>query len=378
MRYSFFTTLADPRNRRSYQEIVHDLREQARMCDEAGFATLWIAEHHFGPEGMGNSANPILLASDLGARTKRVRMGMCAVILPWWHPLRAAEDLAILDHLLAGRLDVSVGRGVWPREGPNFHPNADPRNSDALMTLYRESLAIVRKAWTEEFFSHEGPNYVFPAPATSWNHPMYPADPRWRDGERVTKLAIVPKPYQKPHPPLYQVCSSPQSVEYAAKNGIDIQLWQPPPKSVRAYMQNYAEIRGKAEGRAIDPKQHVGVLRQIYVAPTMEEAQRDGRESASFVFLYNNPFRGLAMFMNPGETPEPGMKMGYDFLVERGNVIVGPPDYVAERLNELREIGGVEILLADMALPYLSQRQILASMELFATKVAPLLEKKVA
>jgi alkanesulfonate monooxygenase SsuD/methylene tetrahydromethanopterin reductase-like flavin-dependent oxidoreductase (luciferase family) len=327
---------------------------------------------------MGNSANPILLAADLGARTQRVRMGMCAVILPWWHPLRAAEDLAILDHLLAGRLDVSVGRGVWPREGPNFHTNADPRNSDALMALFRESLEVIRKAWTEEFFSHQGPNYVFPAPATSWNHPMYPADPRWRDGERVTKLAIVPRPYQKPHPPLYQVCSSPTSVEFAAARGIDVQLWQPPPKAIRAYMQRYAELRSRSEGRAIDPKQHVGVLRQIYVAPTMEEAQREGRDSASFVFLYNNPFRGLSMFMNPGETPTPGMKMGYDFLVERGNVIVGPPDYVAERLNELREVGGVEILLADMALPYLSQRQVLRSMELFATKVAPLLAKMVA
>jgi alkanesulfonate monooxygenase SsuD/methylene tetrahydromethanopterin reductase-like flavin-dependent oxidoreductase (luciferase family) len=143
-------------------------------------------------------------------------------------------------------------------------------------------------------------------------------------------------------------------------------------------MQRYAELRSRSEGRAIDPKQHVGVLRQIYVAPTMEEAQREGRDSASFVFLYNNPFRGLSMFMNPGETPAPGMKMGYDFLVERGNVIVGPPDYVAERLNELREVGGVEILLADMALPYLSQRQVLRSMELFATKVAPLLAKMVA
>jgi alkanesulfonate monooxygenase SsuD/methylene tetrahydromethanopterin reductase-like flavin-dependent oxidoreductase (luciferase family) len=378
MRYSFFTTLADPKNQRPYQQIMHDLREQAKMCDDGEFETLWIAEHHFGPEGMGNSANPILLASDLGARTRRVRMGMCAVILPWWHPIRAAEDLAILDHLLAGRLDISVGRGVWPREGPNFHPKADPRNSDALMTLFRESLEVIRKAWTEEFFNHEGPNYVFPAPATSWNHPMYPADPRWRDGERVTKLAIVPRPYQKPHPPLYQVCSSPTSVEFAATRGMDIQLWQPPPKAIRVYMQQYAELRSKCEGRAIDPKQHVGVLRQIYVAPTMEEAQRDGRDSAAFVFLYNNPFRGLTMFMNPGETPAPGMKMGYEFLAERGNVIVGPPAYVAERLNELREIGGVEILLADMALPGLSQRQVLSSMELFTTKVAPLLATKVA
>lgn len=375
MKYGFFTTLSEPENRRSYHQIIDDLREQAVFCDQAGFETFWLAEHHFGPEGMGNSANPVLLAADLGNRTKRIRMGMCAVILPWWHPIRLAEDLATLDHMLNGRLDVSVGRGVWPREGPNFHPNADPRNSDALMGLFRESLDIIRKAWTEEFFSHQGTNYTLPAPATTWNHPMYPQDARWRDGERVTKLNIVPKPFQKPHPPLWMVCSSPPSVEYAAKNGIDVQVWQPPPKSVRALGQMYAEHRSKAEGRPIDPAKHMAVLRQVYVAPTMEEALRDAQKSSTFVFLYNNPFRGLSMFMNPGEKPAPGMQMGWDFLVERGNIMVGTPDYVAERLNELREVGGVENVMVDMALPYLEQRQILRSMELFTTKVMPQLKK---
>ena len=68
MKYGFFTTLSEPENRRSYHQIIDDLREQAVFCDQAGFETLWLAEHHFGPEGMGNSANPVLLASDLGNR----------------------------------------------------------------------------------------------------------------------------------------------------------------------------------------------------------------------------------------------------------------------------------------------------------------------
>jgi alkanesulfonate monooxygenase SsuD/methylene tetrahydromethanopterin reductase-like flavin-dependent oxidoreductase (luciferase family) len=374
MRYSLFTTLADPGNKRTYPEIIKNLREQTVFADQAGFENVWLAEHHFGPEGMGNIPNPILIASDLGQRTKRIRMGLCAVILPWWHPLRLAEDLATLDHLLDGRLDISVGRGVWPREGPNFHPNADPRNSDVLMALFRETLDILKKAWTEEFFSHQGPNYTFPAPTTTWKHPMFPTDERWRDGDRVTKLSIVPKPLQKPYPPLYQVCSSPPSIEFAAKNAINVQLWQPPPKAIRAYADMYAQHRSKAEGRAIDAKKHVGVLRQIYVAPTMEQAEREARESASFVFLYNNPFRGLSMFMNPGEQPQPNDKMCFEFLAERGNIVIGPPDYVAERLNELKEVGGVDNLLADLALPSMSQRQILTSMELFATKVMPQLK----
>jgi alkanesulfonate monooxygenase SsuD/methylene tetrahydromethanopterin reductase-like flavin-dependent oxidoreductase (luciferase family) len=371
MRHGFFTTLAEPDNHRSYPEILRDLREQAVFCDQAGFETVWLAEHHFGPEGMGNIPNPILVAADLGPRTRRVRFGMCAVILPWWHPIRLAEDIATLDHLLEGRLDVAVGRGVWPREGPNFHAKADPRDAAANMELFRETLDVIRKCWTEEFFAHTGPSYTFPAPTTRWSHPMFPADPRWRDGDRVTRLNVVPRPLQQPHPPLWQVCSSPSSIEFAARNAIDALVWQPPPRAIRQFGQMYARHRAEAEGRPIDPRQHLGVLRQVYVAPTMEQAQREARDSAAFVFLYNNPFRGLAMFMNPGEEPEPGTKMGYEFLVERGNVVVGPPEYVVERLAELREVAGVDYVLADMALPSMSQRQIMASMELFATKVMP-------
>jgi alkanesulfonate monooxygenase SsuD/methylene tetrahydromethanopterin reductase-like flavin-dependent oxidoreductase (luciferase family) len=78
--------------------------------------------------------------------------------------------------------------------------------------------------------------------------------------------------------------------------------------------------------------------------------------------------------MNPGEQPQPNDKMCFEFLAERGNIVIGPPDYVAERLNELKEVGGVDNLLADLALPSMSQRQILTSMELFATKVMPQLK----
>jgi alkanesulfonate monooxygenase SsuD/methylene tetrahydromethanopterin reductase-like flavin-dependent oxidoreductase (luciferase family) len=200
---------------------------------------------------------------------------------------------------------------------------------------------------------------------------MFPADLRWRDGDRVTRLNVVPRPFQKPHPPLWQVCSSQSSIEFAARNAIDALVWQPPPKAIRHFGQMYAQYRAEAEGRAIDPKRHLGVLRQVYVAPTMEQAESDARDGASFIFLYNNPFRGLTMFMNPGEPPPPGLKMGYDFLAERGNVLVGSPDHVVERLQELHEVGGVDYVLAEMALPYLSQRQILDSMELFVTRVMP-------
>ena len=374
MRFGFFTTLGEPTGKLSYTQLLRDLREQAALCDRAGFEHVWLAEHHFGPEGMGNTPNPILLGADIAARTERVRIGMAAVILPWWHPIRAAEDLALLDQLSEGRLDVAVGRGVWPREGPNFHPKADPRDGAANSALFEECLTVMKQCWTEEFFAHEGPNYTFPAPGMQWKHPMFPDDTRWREGDRITRLQVTPRPFQQPHPPLWQVCSSPNSIGFSARNGMNALIWQPPPKRIRELGDLYAELRGKAEGRSVDPRKHLGVLRQIHVAPSMEQAIREGAEAASFFHLYNNPFRGLAMFMNPGEQPTPDMQMGFEFLQQRGGVMVGTPEYVAERLNELREVAGVDYVLPDMALPFLSQKQILASMELFAERVMPLLE----
>ncbi|MFN0042658.1 MAG: LLM class flavin-dependent oxidoreductase [Alphaproteobacteria bacterium] len=373
MKFGFFTTLADPENKRDYQQILDDLRGQVVAADKLGFDYAWLAEHHFGPEGMGNIPNPILLAADLAARASRIRFGLAAVILPWWHPIRLAEDLATLDHLLKGRLEIAIGRGVWPREGPNFHPKADPRDADANMSLFREQLDVMKKCWTEEFFSHQGEHYTFPAPGMAWKHPMFPADARWRDGDRITKMNVIPKPFQNPHPQLWQVCSSQSSIEFAAANGINVMLWQPPPKSIRRYGEWYAEARGKATGKTVAAKDHFAILRQIYVAPTMEQAEAEARQGASFTYLYNNPFRGLTMFMNPNEKPCAGMEMGYEFLKERGNVIVGSPSYVVERLQELEEEGGIDHVMPDMALPYLSQRQILKSMELFAEKVMPAL-----
>jgi len=373
MQFSYFVTLFEPEGPRPYHRMIAELREQVVACDQAGFRNIWLGEHHFGPEGMGNLPNPLYIGVDLAHHTRTIRIGIAAVILPWWHPVRAAEDLAVVDHLVEGRLDVAFGKGVWPREGPNFHPRADPRDGAANLALFNESMAIVKKCWTEEFFAHEGEHYAFPAPGMRWSHPLFPDDPRWRDGDRVTRLCVTPKPHQKPHPPLWQVCSSPQSVRAAAEHGLGVLMWQPPPKRVRALLEEYARVRSEREGRAVPHGADAGVLRQVYVAPTMDEA-RAGAKGGTFVYLYNNPFRGLSMFMNPGEEPTPDMEMNTEFLLSRDALIVGDPEHVAERIARIREVSGLECLLIDFDLPYLSHAEIMRSIELFATRVIPALE----
>ena len=128
MKFAAFTTVAASAGEAATaEEFIENLRQQTILAEELGFEAMWLGEHHFGPYGVGDLPNPILLGADLAARTSRIRIGQMANIAPWWHPIRLAEDLAILDNMTRGRLEVGFGRGIWPYEGPQFHPNADPR-----------------------------------------------------------------------------------------------------------------------------------------------------------------------------------------------------------------------------------------------------------
>ena len=276
MQFGLFTTLYDcGGGAETPADVLDHLREQVVLAEQLGYDAVWMGEHHFGPYGLGDLPNPILVGADLAVRTSRIRIGQMANIAPWWHPIRLAEDLALLDNLTRGRVDVGFGRGIWPYEGPQFHPHADPRKDAENRELFRETVEIVRKAWTEERFAHQGPNYTFPAPDTRFAHPRYPPDPAWQDGDRVLKLRVTPKPYQRPHPPLWMTVSTDRSVSFAAELGLRPCYWQPPPRRVRQRMELYAGIRSRLEGRPVSPSEGQGVLRNLYVAPTMEAARRE-------------------------------------------------------------------------------------------------------
>ena len=169
-----------------------------------------------------------------------------------------------------------------------------------------------------------------PLPDTRFAHPRYPADPAWQDGDRVLKLRVTPKPYQRPHPPLWMTVSTDRSVSFAAELGLQPCYWQPPPRRVRQRMELYAELRSRIEGRPVSPSAGQAVLRNLYVAPTMEAARREAEAPILSAFIYNDPFRGREVFTNPGEELPPGTKLDWEFLEPR-NLLVGPPEHVAER-----------------------------------------------
>ena len=367
MRFSIFTTL--PPVGRPPDQVLADFREQVVLAEELGYHAVWIGEHHFQPFGGGDLPNAILIGADIAARTSRIRIGQMANIAVWWHPIRLAEDIAILDNLTQGRIEVGFGRGIRGYEGPQFHPNADPKKEENR-TLFVETVEVVKKAWTEEFFSHEGENYRFPAPETRFSHPMYPVNPEWQDGDRVIRLRVTPKPFQKPHPPLWATVSTDRSVSMAAELGLKACYWQPPVRRIAERCKVYAEVRSRVEGRRFGFGEAQAIMRGTYVAGSMEEARRDAEAGMMSIFAHNQSMRGMEIFLNPGEKVGPDAKLDWDFLEAR-SLLVGSPAHVIERLEEHRELCRPEEILVGYAHAGIDQRKTLRNIERFATEVMP-------
>ena len=119
MRFGLFTTLYDcGGGAETPADVLDNLREQVVLAEALGFEAVWMGEHHFGPYGLGDLPSPLLVGRRPGGADDPIRIGQMANIAPWWHPIRLAEDLAVLDNLTRGRVDVGFGRGIWPYEGP--------------------------------------------------------------------------------------------------------------------------------------------------------------------------------------------------------------------------------------------------------------------
>ena len=367
MRFSIFTTL--PPAGRPPDQVLRDFREQVALAEELGFHAVWIGEHHFQPFGGGDLPNAILIGADIAARTSRIRIGQMANIAVWWHPIRLAEDIAILDNLTQGRIEVGFGRGIRGYEGPQFHPHADPKK-EANRALFIETIEVVRKAWTREFFSHTGENYRFPAPETRFSHPMYPANPEWQDGDRVIRLRVTPKPFQKPHPPLWATVSTDSSVSMAAELGLKACYWQPPVRRIAERCKVYAEVRSRVDGRRFAFGEAQAVMRGTYVAGSMEEARRDAEAGMMSIFAHNQSMRGMQIFLDPGEELASDARLDWDFLEPR-SLLVGSPAHVVERLEEHREVCNPEEILMGYAHDGIDQKKTLRNIERFGTEVMP-------
>jgi len=362
--------------KKSYTQTLEETRDIAIFCDKNKWESIWFTEHHFNHEGMENCANPLMMSTDIAARTKNIRIGQAANIITFHNPLRLAEDIAILDHLSKGRLEVGVGRGVYGREAIHMNVEADLKDQAKNKRLFEETLTIMKKAWTEEFFNHKGEFYTYPSPNFIWQHDMSPPNEKFMDlkTNELKKIGVVPKPLQKPHPPLSQVVDSTGSIEWAAKNGIKTLMWIPTVKTLKKRFDIYKNAKSETEKRDVPLGEDITLVRDMFVADTMEDAKKLAGEHIINYMKWVCHWRGLGNHMDPGEEL-PKTKgnldlLDYEFLHKR-NLLFGTPDYVVEKIQELKSELNLQNLLVWSNFSGVKHENAMRSIKLFNDEVIP-------
>jgi alkanesulfonate monooxygenase SsuD/methylene tetrahydromethanopterin reductase-like flavin-dependent oxidoreductase (luciferase family) len=370
MRYSVFHALGDPGRLDRYQAAMDEAREFAVAAEQAGFWSVWYTEHHFGHEGQELTPNPVLMGVDIAARTSTIRIGQAAAIATFWHPLRLAEDLAMLDQLSGGRVEVGLGRGLYGREALNLNRLADPRDQEQNRALFDETVEILLKAWGDGFFDHHGRFYEFPVSGVAWDHPLSPATADFTADGKITKMSVIPKPVQRPHPPLWQVIDSPRSIQTAAQQGIQGIFWLPPVSALKSRFELYRDTASEASGREYALGEGIALVRDVYVADTMEQARAEFEDAVMNSYRWITHWRGLSNLMEEGEQLTDRHELSFDFLHTR-NQLVGTPDFVAEKVAELQAELNLEHLMLWTTHPGLEHAKAMRSLELFSEKVMP-------
>ena len=164
-------------------EAYATVKELAQLLDGLGFHCLWTAEHHFQREGYEVFPNLILLNTWLATQTERLKLGCAFNVLPTWHPIRLAEDFAVADIVTGGRVVFGIGRGYQTREVESL--GAPLLDQDANRELFEEGLELLRKAFDEDSFSHQGKHFQVPAPVEFRGRPL-------------TEVTLVPRPIHRP------------------------------------------------------------------------------------------------------------------------------------------------------------------------------------
>lgn len=216
-----------------FQRYLDEVRRFVRVADEVGYAGYGHNEHHLQIEGFEATNHPGMFSQFVGNNSTRLRVNTLGYVAPTHNPVRAAEEIAMLDHILQGRLAVGFVRGYQDRWVANYaaRPGArastpdNARRKDEQDTINRaifeESVRIVKKAWTEPTFSYEGEFWTFPPKDLYQHHPIYNDCGAGVDTDgHVTQIGIAPHPFQDPYPRLYGAFAhSLRTVKFWAREG---------------------------------------------------------------------------------------------------------------------------------------------------------------
>jgi luciferase family oxidoreductase group 1 len=330
---------------RSEYDVLQNSLVQIELADRLGYDYAWVVEHHFLEEYSHSSAPEVFLGA-ASQRTRRIRLGHGIIQLPTNHPIRVAERVATLDLLSGGRVELGLGEGQGPIELHPFGARVREKRD-----VWEESVQALVPAFTRESWEWHGKYFDFPA------------------------RNVVPKPYQKPHPPLWVACSNIATIGNAGQWGMGALAFQfVTPEAARAWVNRYyANVTRNMTKLADYPANpNIAMVSGFMCAETDEQAQAKAAGWTFFVFCLSHYGRhGI---------PNPGQGNMWEAYQEWRHTpkaqetlrsgLIGSPETIRRKLRAFEAANVDQVILLNQA-GRTSHEDICASLDLFAREVMP-------
>ncbi len=374
-------------NEVDWNSLYKETLAQCELADQVGFDNVWFVEHHF-LTGFSGSPSQDAIFGALSRITKNIRIGYGVCILPYHHPVRVAERVALVDQLTDGRVEFGTGRSnAYEQTGLGV----DPRNTRAL---WEESISMIPQIWQSDEFSWEGEN---------WNVPT---------------RRVLPKPLQKPHPRMYLACTQTESFRLAAEKGIGV-------LSSASYATAVLQEHVRVYREAVQNANPVGAVVNnfwgnnvhAYCGDDDQAAKELAAESMKTFFGPDKPYiagrigayeelleawggvpehlqadfgrwlrqsdedhqqqaaeAGISLDAGPGAARAAIAQLDANTLADRGVIIAGNPESCAKAIQMYDEIGVDQVMMI-MQTETIPHDKVMGSIEKFGKEVFPLVRE---
>jgi len=320
------------RGKRSISELYDQRLQLVEQYDRSGFHAYHLAEHHSTPLGMAPS--PSVFLASVAQRTRTLRFGPLVYLLPLYHPIRLAEEIAMLDQLSHGRFEIGVGRGRSPIEltlyGTDFAQS---------QSIFDEALSVLRHAFTDERINFSGKHFNF------------------RD------VPVELQPLQQPYPPFWYGVGSPESADDIAEKGFHAVTLAKPAIAAEIARRFYAgSARAGLAGR------RMGICRFVVVGQTDHEAKALAHRAYP---VWHEAF--FELFRRFGQKPQQTWSGDFDVMEADGLAVAGAPNTVARVLGDQLDTVGANYLVSQLVFGDMTPDESAGSVGLFASQVMPML-----
>ena len=329
-------------NRMAMTDVARHTLKMAQMAEAGGFSVVWAAEHH--ALEMTIAPNPFQILTWLATHTNNIRLGVAVAVAPYWHPINLAGEAAFTDLISNGRLELGIGSGAYQREFDRIIPGV--KQTDGWRYVH-EMVPALKQLWAGDY-EHQGEFWSFPV-ATS-----------------------VPKPLQKPHPPIWMSARAPITFNYAVENNYNIMSWPltRPFAEAQLYKTRLDDALTQYPHKT---KPTFAIMRHTAVYDAPDQWEYPVQSIQKVLGQFENVFRNIGGVVNgfPQQIPltELANRDDYNPQMLRDNLMFGAPEEIIAKLKHYEKLGvDAFIYYANIGWKHDSQKH---SLDLFCKEVIP-------